>query len=80
MDLTVADADATALGAAMLAGVGAGAFADIEAAVALLPPGRVVAPRMPQEQRLRERERWREFVSRAASLYKTSGGLVPSHR
>jgi glycerol kinase len=68
VDLTVAGADTTVLGAAMLAGVGAGVFADIPTAAALLPKGRVVTPRMPEEQRLRERERWREFVPRAASL------------
>jgi glycerol kinase len=68
IDLIVPGAETTALGAAMLAGVGAGVFDDVGAAAALLPPGRVVAPRTTEARRRTDRERWREFVSKAGSL------------
>ena len=45
--------DATVLGAAMLAGVGAGVFASVEEAAALLPAGRVVEPRHAAQERAR---------------------------
>jgi glycerol kinase len=68
LPLTVARPDATVLGAAMLAGVGAGAFETVEEAAALLDGGRTVAPRMGEQQRLESRSQWREFVARAGSL------------
>ncbi len=61
-------ADATALGAALLAGVGAGVWSSVEEAAAGLEPGRVVTPRTEPAERERERRRWRRFVETAAEL------------
>lgn len=66
--LTVGPADTTVLGAALLAGVGAGLFASVADGAQRLPPGRVVAPRTDASQRSPQRERWRAFVQAAASL------------
>jgi glycerol kinase len=61
-------ADQTALGAALLAGVGAGTYADVADAAARLPPGRIVQPTAAPDARVRERERWRAFVQASARL------------
>ncbi len=66
--LRVGPTDTTALGAALLAGVGAGAFASVADAAARLPAGRVVAPRLDARERERRHERWRVFVRAAAQL------------
>jgi glycerol kinase len=68
LPLSVGRADATVLGAAMLAGVGAGVFASVDAAARHLPPGRVVDPVATADERERSRARWREFVSASAAL------------
>jgi glycerol kinase len=68
LPLLVGAADATVLGAAMLAGVGAGVFDSVQDAGERLPRGRVVEPRSDPAARARERERWRAFVQRAADL------------
>ncbi len=68
IELTVGPPDATVLGAAMLAGVGAGAFADIEQAAGLLSAGRRVSPKLAEPERLSKREDWRRFVELAGSL------------
>ena len=68
LTLTVGRADTTVLGAAMLAGVGAGIFASLEQAAARLPRGRVIEPRGDQRERLAQRERWRSFVRASAEL------------
>ncbi len=44
LPLAVGRADATVLGAAMLAGVGAGMFTSLQDAAQRLPAGRIVAP------------------------------------
>ncbi len=64
----VGDADATVAGAAALAGVGAGVFESIEAAVELLPAGRVVAPRTAASERAEAHAAWRAFVEAASRL------------
>ncbi len=66
--LSVGRADVTVLGAAMLAGVGAGVFASVEQAARRLPQGRVVEPSSNPQQRSLSRARWREFVQAAARL------------
>ncbi len=66
--LTVGPADTTVLGAALLAGVGAGEFASVEQACELLPSGRTVAAKIDPAVRERLRERWRAFVQTAAEL------------
>ena len=66
--LTVGPADATVLGAAMLAGVGAGLFADVQDAARRLPPGRVVGSLVDPAERTRRRELWRAFVRASAGL------------
>jgi glycerol kinase len=66
--LEVRDADATALGAAMLAGIGAGVFASVDDAAARLPEGRRVEPGVGDSERSAARRRWREFVAAAAEL------------
>jgi glycerol kinase len=68
MALTVGRADVTVLGAAMLAGVGAGVFASVEEAAARLPPGRTVLPGADERSRVRDRERWKSFVQASAAL------------
>jgi glycerol kinase len=68
LPLTVGAADSTALGAALLAGVGAGIFEDVEQAARRLPAGRVVQPCLDGDERGRMRERWQAFVRRAALL------------
>jgi glycerol kinase len=68
LPLSVGRADATVLGAAMLAGVGAGIFASVEEAARRLPAGRVVRPLAGPEERSRRRARWSEFVRASASL------------
>ncbi len=68
VELIVGQADATVLGAAMLAGVGAGLYGTVEQAAGLLAPGRTIAPRLDPEERLSERRAWREFVAGAGAL------------
>ncbi len=68
LPVRVGPPDATARGAAMLAGVGAGVFATVEEAAAQLPAGRVVNPVMGEGERARLRARWREFVEAGAAL------------
>jgi glycerol kinase len=64
----VGPADATVLGAAMLAGVGAGTFADVAQAARVLAPGRTVEPCTSGDDRARARESWREFLAAASAL------------
>jgi glycerol kinase len=69
--LSVGPADATVLGAALLAGVGAGVFASVEDAAAHLPPRRTIEPRADAPdagERATQRSRWRAFVRAAAQL------------
>jgi glycerol kinase len=68
LPLIVGRADATVLGVAMLAGVGAGMFASVEEAALRLPRGRVVKPSGGAAERLGRRERWRAFVQASAEL------------
>jgi glycerol kinase len=60
--------DTTVLGAAMLAGVGAGVFASVEDAARRLPRGRAIEPALGATERLAQRERWREFVRAGEAL------------
>jgi glycerol kinase len=66
--VTVGPTDTTVLGAALLAGVGAGVHGGVEQAAALLPPGRTVDPLLPERSRADARERWRDFVRATAGL------------
>jgi glycerol kinase len=66
--LALGEADTTVRGAAMLAGVGAGAFADVPAAGALLEPGRTVEPTLDEVERQQRHADWRTFVERSATL------------
>jgi glycerol kinase len=68
LPLSVGRADATVLGAAMLAGVGAGVFASVEEAARQLPGGRIVTPLADAGERAHGRARWREFVWASARL------------
>jgi glycerol kinase len=68
LPLAVGGADLTVLGAAMLAGVGAGVFASVEDAARLLPKARTVQPTVEPAERARRRERWRAFVQASAGL------------
>ncbi len=68
LPLDVRGADATALGAAMLAGVGAGVFAGVQDAAARLPAPRRVQPQADDRRRAALRRQWREFVAVAAEL------------
>jgi glycerol kinase len=66
--LSVGRADATVLGAAMLAGVGVGVFDSVEHADELLGDGQVVEPRGNDAERAAERARRRAFVQAAKRL------------
>jgi glycerol kinase len=68
LPLSVGPADTTVLGAAMLAGVGAGVFANVEEAAVALAPGRVIEPRLEAAARTAGHERWRAFVQASADL------------
>jgi glycerol kinase len=61
-------ANVTVLGAAMLAGVGAGVFESVEQAAGRLPRGRLIAPASAPGDRARDRSRWKAFVQASASL------------
>jgi glycerol kinase len=61
-------ADATALGAALLAGVGAGVFGSPGEAAELLAFDRRVEPRVDEDRRGAEHGAWREFVRSAARV------------
>ncbi len=60
--------DATVLGAAMLAGVGAGLFPSLAQAAERLPAGELVHPQTADALRAASHQRWRKFVSAAAEL------------
>jgi glycerol kinase len=68
LPLAVGRADTTVLGAALLAGLGAGTFSSLPKAVAHLPAGRIVSPTSEPAARRAERERWRRFVGQASRL------------
>ena len=61
-------ADATSLGAALLAGVGASVFPTIAEAARFVPVAKRVLPERDADWRAAERTQWREFVERAADL------------
>jgi glycerol kinase len=63
-----AGADATVLGAAVLAAVGSGVIGSLEEAAELLPVDRSVEPRRDGAWRETEHDRWREFVQATAAL------------
>jgi glycerol kinase len=63
-----AGADATVLGAAVLAAVGSGTIASLAEAAELLPIDRSVEPRRDDAWRAAEHARWRAFVEAAAEL------------
>jgi glycerol kinase len=63
-----AGADATVLGAAALAAVGAGTIGSLAEAAELTPVDRRVEPRADDSWRASEHERWRSFVAAAAEL------------
>jgi glycerol kinase len=63
-----AGADATVLGAAALAGVGAGAIESLSELPGLLPADRQVEPEQDEAWRSAEHESWREFVRATAAL------------
>jgi glycerol kinase len=63
-----AGADATVLGAAVLAAVGSGTIGSLEEAAELLPVDRTVEPSRDDAWREAEHARWRAFVERAAEL------------
>jgi glycerol kinase len=63
-----AGADATVLGAAALAAVGAGVIDSMAALPELLPPDRRVEPERPDQWRQTEHESWREFVAATEDL------------
>jgi glycerol kinase len=63
-----AGADATVLGAAVLAGVGSGTLGSLSEAAELVPVDRRVEPARDSDWREAEHERWRAFVAAAAEL------------
>jgi glycerol kinase len=68
-------AESTALGAALLAGVGVGLWPDRESAVALLQAGgRTFEPERGYEWRARALERWRRAVETTMGHYRRERG------
>ena len=63
-----AGADATVLGSAALAGVGAGVIHSLTDLPAMLPPDRRVDPERDENWRTSEHERWKEFVRATEAL------------
>ena len=63
-----AGADATVLGSAALAGVGAGVIGSLADLPEMLPADRRVAPERDDDWRRAEHERWREFVRATEAL------------
>jgi glycerol kinase len=63
-----AAADATVLGAAALAGVGAGVIGSLMDLAEMLPADRRVEPGRDEEWRTAEHERWRQFVEATEAL------------
>lgn len=61
--------EATALGAAFLAGLRVGVWPDLVALRRLIPEGRRFEPRLPGDERGRRRERWRRAVQAAIGFY-----------
>ena len=59
--------EATALGAALFAGLAAGVYETIEAAAAMRPKGEVLGPAMPAPEREAAYARWLEAVRRVRS-------------
>jgi glycerol kinase len=68
LPLSVGPADTTVLGAAMLAGVGAGVFASVEHAALQLPVGRAIEPSVDALTRTAAHKRWQTFVRASADL------------
>ena len=68
LPLIVSAADATVLGAALLAGVGGGVFESVEQGASLLERGRVIEPAWDERRRKAGRERWRVFATAAREL------------
>jgi glycerol kinase len=64
----VGRADTTVLGAALLAGVGAGVYPSVEDAAQRIGAGRRVPPRAAPDERAYARARWKQFVAAAAEL------------
>jgi len=63
-----AGADATVLGAAVLAGVGSGVFSSLTEAAALLRPDRRIEPARDDAWRAAEHSAWRDFVAATEPL------------
>jgi glycerol kinase len=70
---TAAVAEATARGAAMLAGVGCGWWSP-EDATSRTEAGRTFTPRGPEQERQARRERWRRAIDIAKTWMTTQGG------
>jgi glycerol kinase len=66
--VVAAGADATVLGAAVLAAVGSGTLGSLAEAAELLPVERRVEPARDAAWRRAEHEAWRQFVRAAAEL------------
>jgi glycerol kinase len=62
--------EATALGAAYLAGLGVGVWADVEELRKLGKPGRTFSPRWPSEMREKRREQWHRAVRALIGYYR----------
>jgi glycerol kinase len=67
--LAAADSEATALGAAFLAGLQVGVWSSTEELRRLTPPTRRFEPRLPDEERRRRWELWRRAVRAVIAFY-----------
>jgi glycerol kinase len=69
-----ADSEATARGAAFLAGLRLGVWPDEDALRTLIPPLRTFTPRLPEEERQRRRARWHRAVRAVIDFYTEQPG------
>ena len=67
-----ATSEATALGAAYLAGLAAGTWPDLESLRKLARPARTFAPRLDESERRRRGDRWRRAVRSVIEFYQGS--------
>ncbi len=68
-----ADSEATARGAAFLAGLHLGIWPDEAALRALVPPMRAFTPSLPEDERQRRRTRWQRAVRAVIDFYTDEG-------
>src|SRR5262249_491218 len=67
--ITAAFSEATARGAAFLAGLKVGIWPDLDSITRLIPPGRRFDPHLAEEERRRRLDRWHRAVKAVIDFY-----------